>query len=42
MHPSVVPKETTAPVTAEPAPAEKTTRRGRTAKSKAVAANAVQ
>lgn len=42
MHPGVVPKETVAPAAAEPAPAEKTTRRGRTAKSKTVAANAVQ
>ena len=42
MHPGVVPKEAAAPVAAEPAPAEKPTRRGRTAKSKAVAANAVQ
>ncbi len=43
MYPGVVPSEavSTAPV-AEAAPAEKTTRRGRTAKSKTVAANAVQ
>lgn len=42
MYPSVVPKEAAPAVEATPAPVEKTTRRGRPAKSKTVAVNAVQ